>query len=280
MKKKSLFLVIFFIFSGFGFSQNIAGAKSDPVLKAMVGELNRSYKKLKNAEKAPLYFLQYEVFDKTGYWVGSNLGAITSESDSASKSLTVDARVGSYEFDNSHEVKGKESRSRSANSKNIGSIQIPFSDESAIKTKIWELTDTAYKEALDKYLKVVMNKKVTAKEEDESGDFSLKKRSEAFYQRVESSKINKAKVKGIIKRLSAKFKKHDFIINSSVGFYAQTINKYIVNSEGSKVVMGNNYISIFLSLGARTKDGMDLSRSKDYNFDNFKDMPSEKKTFG
>ncbi|MEA3306717.1 MAG: metallopeptidase TldD-related protein [Elusimicrobiota bacterium] len=277
MKKKSLFLAIVFCFSGLGFSQAMAGAKSDPVLKAMVGELNRSYKKLKNAEKAPLYFLQYEVFDKSSYWVGSNLGAITSESDRASKSLTVDARVGSYELDNSHEVKGKESRSRGANSKDIGSIQIPFNDEDAIKTKIWELTDKSYKEALDKYLKVVMNKKVTAKEEDKSGDFSLKKRSEVFYQRVELSKINKAKVKGIIKRLSAKFKKHDFIINSNVGFYAQNVNKYIVNSEGSQIVTGNNYITVFLSLGARTKDGMDLSRSKDYAFDNFKDMPSEKK---
>jgi TldD protein len=277
MKKISLFLASFFIFSGFGFSQN-TGAKSDSVLKAMVSELNRSYKKLKNAEKAPLYFLQYEVFDKSSYWVSSNLGAITDESENnSSKSLTVDARVGSYQLDNSHETKGKESRSRGANSKSIGSVQIPLNDEDAIKAKIWELTDKAYKEALDKYLKVAMNKQVTAKEEDKSGDFSFKKRIEVFYERVDSSAINKEKVKRIIKKLSAKFKKHEFIINSNILFYSQNINKYIVNSEGSKVVMGNNYISMFLSLGARTKDGMDLSRSKGYHFDNFKDMPSEKK---
>ncbi len=276
MKIKVLSLSIIFLFTGICFSQNIAISKSDPVLKAMVGELNRSYKKLKKAEKAPLYFLQYEVFDKSSYWVSSNLGAITDESDSASKELTVDARVGSYTLDNSHEVKGKESRSRGANSKSIGSIRIPLNDENAIKVKIWELTDKAYKEALDKYLKVAMNKQVTAKEEDKSGDFSLQKKSEVFYQKVAPVQINKAKIKEIIKRLSAKFKKHDFIISSSVGFYSQNINKYIVNSEGSQIVIGNNYISIFLSLGARTKDGMDLSRNKNYNFDNLKDMPSEK----
>ena len=194
MKKTSLFLAGFFIFSGFCFSQDASDAKSDPVLKAMVEELDRSYKKLKNAEKAPLYFLQYEVFDKSSYWVSSNLGAIIDEGDNLSKTLTVDARVGSHKLDNSHEIKGKESRSRGANSKNIGSIRIPLSDENAIKAKIWELTDKAYKNALDKYLKVVMNKKVTAKEEDKSGDFSLNKKVNVFYQRVNPSQIDKDKV--------------------------------------------------------------------------------------
>ncbi|MCG2725044.1 MAG: metallopeptidase TldD-related protein [Elusimicrobia bacterium] len=277
MKKKSLFLAIFFIFSGFCFSQSADVSKSDPVLKAMIEELNRSYKKLKNAEKAPLYFLQYEVFDKSSYWVNSNLGAITDEGDNSSKTLTVDARVGSPKLDNTHEVKGKESHSRGSNSKSIGSLQIPLSDENAIKAKIWELTDNSYKDALDKYLKVVMNKQVTAKEEDKSGDFSLNKTSDVFYQRVELPEIDKDKVKEIIKKLSAKFKKHDFIINSRVGFYAQNVNKYIVNSEDSRIVMGNNYINIYFSMGARTKDGMDIHRNKNYNFDDFKDMPLEKK---
>ena len=278
MKIKVLSLAVFFLFNGICFSQKEDISKSDSVLKAMVEELDRSFKKLKNAEKAPLYFLQYEIFDKSSYWVSSNLGAITDESDSgSSKALTVDARVGSPMLDNTHEIKGKEARSRGANSKNIGSIQIPLNDENAIKAKIWKLTDKAYKKALDRYLKVAMNKQVTAKEEDKSGDFALNKKPNIFYERVNLSQIDRGKVKKIIKRLSAKFKKHDFIINSSIGFYARNINKYIVNSEGSKIVMGNNYITIFCNLGARTKDGMDLSRNKNYNFDDFKDMPSEEK---
>ena len=278
MKIKVLSLAVFFLFNGICFSQKEDISKSDSVLKAMVEELDRSFKKLKNAEKAPLYFLQYEIFDKSSYWVSSNLGAITDESDSSSsKVLTVDARVGSTMLDNTHEIKVKEARSRGANSKNIGSIQIPLNDENAIKAKIWKLTDKAYKKALDRYLKVAMNKQVTAKEEDKSGDFALNKKPNIFYERVNLSQIDRGKVKKIIKRLSAKFKKHDFIINSSIGFYARNINKYIVNSEGSKIVMGNNYITIFCNLGARTKDGMDLSRNKNYNFDDFKDMPSEEK---
>ena len=45
-------------------------------------------------------------------------------------------------------------------------------DEAAVRAKIWELTDQAYKNALDLYAKAKMNKSVTAEEEDKSGDFS------------------------------------------------------------------------------------------------------------
>lgn len=257
-----------------GLSAQVAPEK-DPLLQALSEELSRSYEKLKNAEKSPLYFLQYEVWDEKNYWLGSNLGAVTSEGENSPKTLTVDVRVGNRELDNTHEVKGKESNNWEANSKDLGTSVLPAGDKDAIKVKIWELTDKAYKDALNKYLKVEINKQVTAGEQDKSGDFSSEKTRDVFYERIPDSAPDREKLKAMLNRLSLKFKEHDFIINSGVSYNSTNENRYIINSDGAKIVTGGNYITLSYSLSARTTDGMDLSRYKTYSFDDVKDMPKE-----
>ncbi|PIS47887.1 MAG: peptidase U62 [Elusimicrobia bacterium CG08_land_8_20_14_0_20_51_18] len=250
-------------------------ADGDPLLQAMSEELSRSYEKLRNAEKSPLYFLQYEAWDEKDYQLGSNLGVLSSEGESAQKTLTVDVRVGSRELDNTHEVKGKESNNWEANSKDLGTTRLPVGDKDAIKVKIWELTDRTYKDALNKYLKVEMNKQVTAGEQDKSGDFSADKTTAVFYEKVPAKPLDREKIRAMLNSLSLKFKEYDFIINSGLNFHYTNQNRYIANSEGARIVTGNNYITLSYSLSARTADGMDLSRYKNYNFDDMKDLPGE-----
>lgn len=247
---------------------------SDVLLNALTEELSRSYGKLKNAEKTPLYFLQYELWDEKNYWVSSNLGVVSNEGESANKVLTVDVRVGSPKLDNTHEIKGKESRANwDANSKKLSMTIVPGEDKDAIKVKIWDLTDKAYKEALDRYLKVEMNKQVTAVEEDKSGDFSEDKTTDNFYERAEELKIDKNRIKGMLDKLSEKFKDYDFVMNSGVWLNYTNQHRYIVNSDGARIITGGNYGSIAFSLSARTTDGMDLSRYESYEFDDIKDVP-------
>ncbi|GAB4029869.1 MAG: hypothetical protein Fur0012_04850 [Elusimicrobiota bacterium] len=247
----------------------------DSLLDSMSEELGRSFEKLKNAEKAPLYFLQYEAWDEKNYWISSNLGVMSGEGDSSQKVVTADMRIGSRQLDNTHEVKGKESNNWEANSKDIEVELIPSDDSEAIKAKLWNLTDSAYKDALNKYLKVETNKQVTAGEEDKSGDFSLDKTTDIFYSRAAEPQFDREKVKRMLNRLSARFRKYDFILNSGVNFNYTNQNRYLVNSDGARIVTGNNYMTISYSLSARTTDGMDLSRFKSYHFDDMKDFPKE-----
>lgn len=247
----------------------------DSLLDSMSEELSRSFDRLKNAEKAPLYFLQYEAWDEKNYWIGSNLGVLSGEGDSSQKVVTADMRIGSRHLDNTHEVKGKEGNNWEANSKDIEIELVPSDDSESIKAKIWNLTDSAYKDALNKYLKAETNKQVTAGEEDKSGDFSLDKTTDIFYSRAAEPQFDRQKVKEMLNRLSARFRKYDFILNSGVNFNYTNQNRYLVNSDGARIVTGNNYMTISYSLSARTTDGMDLSRFKSYHFDDMKDFPKE-----
>src|SRR5579859_2660058 len=80
---------------------------ADPVFDAMALELHRSLGHLRNAEKTPLYFLEYELTDSIQYNVGASNGALAWESDrSYERFLDVDARVGSRKLDNTHQIKG------------------------------------------------------------------------------------------------------------------------------------------------------------------------------
>ncbi|NLI10705.1 MAG: TldD/PmbA family protein [Elusimicrobia bacterium] len=271
MKIKFLLTGVLFFLSSFSYCQE------DVILKAAKKELNRSFSELKNAEKAPLYFLQYEIWQDKNYWVSANLGALVSEGENEQNTATADIRIGSRELDNTHEIKGKESRNWESNSKEIETELLTKGDENAIRAKLWNLTDAAYKDALNKYMKVEANKQVTAGEEDKSGDFSQEKTTDVYYSKAEDIKIDKDEMRKKIKELSLIFKKYDFILNSWTSFSLESQNRYIVNSDGAEIVAGNNYMSISYGLTARTTDGMDLSRNKQYHFDKVSDIPSFEK---
>jgi TldD protein len=252
-----------------------AGAQTppkDPLLEAMTAEMERSVLNLKNAEPAPLYYLGYEVYDKTYYGVSAREGTIFSEDETRGRLLDADVRVGSGALDNTHEIKGNSDYS---NSKGQSYAFLPVEYEPApLRQEIWSLTDSAYKTALDKYAGVKMNKSVTAEEEDKSDDFS-KAPAEVFYEKAPFPAFDRARFKGMALRLSEKFKSLGFVYDSIVYFRVDNVNRYMVNSEGSRIVTGGNYVRFGYSLDTRTKDGMDLSRYKIYDSDDPKDIPDE-----
>jgi predicted Zn-dependent protease len=261
------------LLAAFSLPASALPADQDPLLKALRTELDRSFSRLKSAEKVPLYFLHYGATDTDYYSVGATLGALSYDSSGRDRKLDVDARFGSPELDNTHELKGAQAR---LNSKDQASADLPVGpDEAAIRARAWELTDAAYKAALDRYAKVKTNIGVTAEEKDKSGDFSPAP-PETFYAPVELPEVDRSAYREMTRRLSKKLKAHGFIIRSGVSFNASAVNRYMVNSEGSSVVTGNNYLSLSYYLTARTGDGMDLSRSKSYNADSPAGLPGEK----
>ncbi len=247
-------------------------AASDPLLSALKTELDRSAEKLKNAEPAPLYYIGYEAYDKTSYNVSAQEGSVYSEDNRRSRQLDVDVRVGSATLDNTHEIKGDYAYT---NSKSQEAFTLPVEDDPApLRAEIWNLTDRAYKAALDQYAKVKMNKSVTAEEEDKSNDFSSGP-ADNFYEKYSFPAFEKAKFRGMARRLSEKFKSSGFIYDSDVSFSVQTVNRYMVNSEGSEIVTGNTYVRFIYSLYTRTPDGMELSRVKIYDSDKPGEIPGE-----
>jgi len=268
---KKLLVVLLFAAPCLAGAQPAQPAQTDPLLDAMKAELGRSMGTLRAAEVSPLYYLAYEAYDKTSYSVSGQAGTLYNDDFRRSRLLDVDVRIGSPDLDNTHEMKGREA----SNTKRQEAAALPVeNDPDALRSELWNLTDKAYKAALDQYAKVKMNKSVTAEEEDKSNDFTPGE-PHVFYEKAVFPDVDKEKFRAMVRRLSAKFKPYDFIYDADVRLAVDTVNRYMVNSEGAAIVTGNTYVRLIYSLYSRTADGMDLPRVKIYDSDGLRDLPDE-----
>jgi TldD protein len=249
-----------------------ASARNDVLLQALRSELDRSFAQLKNAEKTPLYYLSYEARENWTYDVMAEMGALHYQQDRHRRTVDADTRVGAYKLDNTHQIKGRQGWYEQGGGH---AAPLPLGDEpDAIREALWRLTDVTFKAAQERYTKVATNKAVTAKEDDQSNDFS-QERKRRHYAQVRMPKFDSQAWATRVRRLSREFKKYPFIIDSYVSFSVRAENRYILNSEGSEIVTGNVYVRLSYTIKARTDDGMDLSRFYAYNADDPSDLPAD-----
>jgi predicted Zn-dependent protease len=245
-------------------------ASQDVLLRALEVELKRSFEGLKQIEGPPLYYLGYEARDKTSYNLSAKLGAIVHESERHDRSLDVDVRVGSRQLDNTHQLKGRTGRFEFPR---MSYTEISVDDdEAALRADIWKRTDRVFKDAVNRYNTVATNKAVTAAEEDSSDDFSTEEAS-TFYERTPHPAIDKATWRERMRRISEATKRYAFVYNSQATLSVETENRYIVNSEGSRIVTGNAFLRLTFVVQSQTEDGMGLHRSRHYDADRSEDLP-------
>ncbi|MBI4249197.1 MAG: peptidase U62 [Elusimicrobia bacterium] len=247
----------------------------DPVVfRAMEKELERDFAKLKNAEETPLYYLGYQITETRTYSLNAKLGAINDEDSSHDRILTVDMRIGSPQFDNTHEMKGANAWMN--NYRQTQSQVTVEDDEDSLRSSIWLATEDAFKEALNDYTRLKANAAVTAESEDRSADFS-KEASSRYFERVSVPAFDAETWKARCRKLSETFKKYPFIFDSNVYLGVRAFNRYSVDSEGSRIQTGNVFIRAGYSLGTQTEDGMRLSRSNYYDARRPEDLPDDEK---
>ena len=109
------------------------------LLQAMRDELDRSAQDLSMEDMETPYFLAYRVDEVEGFRVSARFGALERSSPSRRRSLSVELRVGSPEFDNTNFLGGYGT---------VGSATLPLDDDyDGLRRRIWLATDSAYKSA-------------------------------------------------------------------------------------------------------------------------------------
>lgn len=271
MRFLKLSIPIFFIF----YSAVPSIAQEKLILRAMEKELQRSREGLKNAGSAPLFFLQYECLDEERIRITATLGCITSNEHGRERNLTVDLRVGTPQIDNTHQLRG---RTGFGDSEISGySIEpIPIEDdEFAIREAIWRATDKEFKKAQERIVKIKAERETKVAEEDPSPDFSSAPK-EIFIGNEVRASLNKELWIDRLKELSKIFKSYPWILYSSISINAVAQNRYLVNSEGTKIMDG--ITRYYLNIYAETKadDGMRLYLTRPFFSFTEKELPSEK----
>jgi TldD protein len=258
---------------------NAVAVSDNPTIQTMDKELKRSLAKLRNANKATLYYLAYRLYEGAWEKISASNGALQDDyPDNSWRMLAVDLRVGTPKFDNTHFLRGKNSSSPHQYEKSTVLTSTLPSDGSGIPLQecLWLKTDEAYKAAQQRYSELVANNEVMSAEDDKSDDFSSQP-IHKYVSPIKETKFDRNLWRERVRRLSLIFLKHPLLLqNSTVAFVSEPQVRYFVNSEGSEIIEQHLDYHIMIVANTLADDGMALSLSDTISRPDASLFPDEK----
>ena len=250
-----------------------AAVAKDPVLDALREELTRSYTGLRRAHPAPpLYYLSYQAVETRQSGLTAVLGAILDQTEGGARTLDVDARVGSPELDNTHEIKGAEAAVHEDAST---SGPLPMGDDPLpLKMAAWALTDMAFKDAQARYTKTTADRAVTAEESDPSADFTMEK-GLRHYEAPPPAPQDLGAWKERLRAISARASRYPDIVSSQVSLSNEASRTWFTDSQGAALATSQTSVRLDIALSARTTDGMALDRTASWTARSLEGLPSQ-----
>ncbi len=245
-------------------------AQEPTVMKIANEELQRNMKELSKQELPP-YFISYTITDKKDISLSASNGKMKTSVITDGRIFDMDLRVGSYDFDNTHIIRGSNSDFAFFSSLNY----LPMNDDAnAIRSKIWIATDRKYKSAIERYEKALSNQAVKVAEEDSSADFSREIPAEFYGEKMQLT-LDTAMWNARLRRLSERFNDYPLIFTSAISLNGQWRHTMLVNSEGTKVSTYHQGVRVMISAKTKADDGMSLPVFYDWFAFNPDELPSE-----
>jgi predicted Zn-dependent protease len=246
-------------------------AQESIVLTAAKKEMDRFMTELKS-QPIPPYFISYAITDTKEASITGSFGKILSKTGDNKRSLDIDLRVGDYQFDNTHIIRGEAFNFYYRD----GLTQLPLTnDEQALRNAIWYATDKKYKTAIEKFDKALTNTKVKVKEEDTSADFSREMPYKFIGEEI-LFEFDSVEWEKRVKTVSAIFANYDWLYSGFVSVSFKNTRKYFLSSEGSEIVQSEPYARVFISVKTKADDGMSLPLYKSFFAFDPKELPTEK----
>ena len=248
----------------------------DRLLDLMSDELNREMEALQK-EEVPPYFISYTVSDVHNSSVSASFGALTNSDRADYRMLLVMVRVGDYQFDSTHELRGDRFGGSPFGRRSF--VRIARDDNpDAIRTAIWQETNQEYRQAVELLMraKAEVATKVTA--EDTSADFSQESQFATYYEPpVEVEKlIGDRKVwEEKVKKCSAPFLEKPEVFGGQASFNFSVERKNLITTEGTKIAQNSTYAQLYISGFIKTDDGMELPLYKTYSAAKPGDLPGD-----
>jgi predicted Zn-dependent protease len=239
------------------------GAIKPAGLAALEQELQRGMHDLGGKGKPAPYYIAYEVHDRNDVTVAASYGALVQSSVRKSRILDADVRVGDYKLDSTHTLRSNDFDFSSVTTGHP--VALPLSDDAAaLKTVAWRETDRRYNEAAERLVKIRTQRSLKVADEDPSDDFSREKPA-SYLGTPATLSIDVPAWEQRIRALSARFRGQPDILDSGVTLQATSLTRWLVNSEGTMVQTGRNYVRVYLEANARADDGMELERFETFD---------------
>jgi TldD protein len=237
-------------------------ASGDVVLRALREEMDRSKEKLKLANVAAPYYIEYRVTELDEFEASAVFGALRSQQREHGRLLRVVVRVGDYKQDSFYGT-------------GEGTLDLVPSDDDvfAIRHRIWMATDRAYKaatEALSAKQAVLKQLKV----DEPVDDFAKTLPVQVIEPLVRLSTEDFTPWLRLMEDASALYRSDDQLesFDSLVRF--TTENRYFLNSEGTVARTGHAHYLISINGSTQASDGMLLQRAHAEQGNNLKQLPA------
>jgi predicted Zn-dependent protease len=232
------------------------------VLDAMAQELERSTARLQLDGYERPFYLGYQVRDVTSREVRGRYGAVTDDQGRHDRSLFVDVRVGSYQLDSSGGgddvlVLGAEQPSWYAPKDG------PLEDApQALRNALWLLTDEKYKEALAGYLKKRTREVFRQGDPSRAPSFS-REEPVRHLGPATAFPFDAERWRREVRDTTAVFRDHPEVFDAQVRVNAERQIRWLVTSEGTRLVTERTIYAVHLLAVARAEDGQLLDGGRD-----------------
>jgi TldD protein len=246
------------------------GAPRPPGFAALEQELRRGMRELSAKGKPPPYFIGYEVHDRNETTIMASYGALVQSTNRRTRILDTDVRVGDYKLDSTHAIRSNDFDISSV----IGGhpVALPLSDDAtALRAVAWSETDRRYEEAAERLVKIRTQRTLKVADDDPSDDFSREK-PVTYFGPPASVTVDLAGWEARLRRLSARFRGQSEILDSDVSLQATSLTEWLLNSEGTAVQTGRDYVRVFVEASARADDGMELERFESFDAETMSDL--------
>jgi predicted Zn-dependent protease len=250
-------------------------AAASPVLTAMQAELARTMTafRAQTARPAP-YFLAYELTDEQSVSIMGSMGALFDTTDSRSRTLDVDVRVGSPQEDNTHPLRDANRSDDLMNRWGRG-FSVPIEDDlGALRERMWVRTDEQYRKALERLAKVRAQKQVKVAEEDASDDFSVEAPATDLEDPV-ALEVDRAEWEKRVRDYSALFKGQPDVLESNVRLSAELETRWYTSSDGGLLQTPRPHVLLSISASAKADDGMELERYESFEATSIRGLPGD-----
>ena len=242
-----------------------AAASGDPLLEALLTELDRSKSQLRMDQVDPPYYIEYRVNDIDDYSAEAAFGALRENQRVRYRVIRVVVRIGDYKQDSYYGI-------------GMGETNIlPLDDDPiALRHQIWLATDDAYKEAVEALTEKQAALKQFSTEPAPVDDFA-KAPVVSVLEPTVALQVDDSAWKKTIEDATNLYRQYPDVQSVSASLHFSAVNEYLVNSEGTVTRTGKNTYSVQLNSTAQAADGMRLGRNPFWMVANPDELPTHDK---
>lgn len=237
------------------------------VMQAMRDELARSVAALQMDRLERPYFLSYRVDDVASARAVATFGALTDETSTRNRVLSIEVRVGSPDLDNTNFMP-----SRVGGSPATRTLTLPLDDDyRELRRQLWLNTDAAYKHALETLAKKRAALKNRTREE--IPDYGTEEAHTSFAGDAPPTPTPESLAR-LARELSALFREYPGVHESQARTSHAFTRSYYVNSEGTAFTQSRPSVVVEVLAKTQADDGMVLQDFESFRATRVMDLPA------